>query len=46
MMEREYIIGDMKTELEEIERMNEKNLDANDIYRFTNDGPFLTLLCC
>ncbi len=37
MMEREYIIGDMKTELEEIERMNEKNLDANDIYRCQKD---------
>lgn len=45
-MEREYVIGDIKEELEEIERMNEKSQDADGIYRFTNDGPVLSLLCC
>lgn len=46
MMEREYVIGDMREELEEIERMNEKNPDDSDIYRYTNGGAVLTLLCC
>lgn len=45
-METEYIVGDINLELEEIEHMNEADQETNNIYRYTNTGPVLSLLCC
>lgn len=45
-MEREYVIGDIKAELEEIEHMNEKIQETNNNLEVTYTGAILTLLCC
>lgn len=45
-MEREYIIGDIKAELEEIEHMDGKIQETNNNLGITYAGAFLTLLCC
>lgn len=45
-MDKENAIGNINTELEEIERMNEIIQETNDIYRYTNTGALLSILCC
>lgn len=46
MMERDYVIGDIKAELEEIEHMDEKIQETNNNLGITYAGSILTLLCC
>lgn len=45
-MEREYVVGDINVELEEIERMGEKMQETSDVYRLTYGGAFLSIMCC
>ncbi len=45
-MEKEYIVGDLDAELEEIERINEKIREVKDNYVITYGGAFLSIMCC
>ncbi len=45
-MEKKYVVGDLNTELEEIELMNEQMQETKDNYVITYSGAFFTILCC